>query len=125
MRLNSKLPSRMIAIAFFILLTLVCREASSIVIDKVVAVVNGEVITQREVMWLLLPLYEEYKQEYTGKRLQDKMVEAEDKVLNQLIDDKLILSEAKRQGIEVTDKEIETKIKEVKANFKTSKTMKG
>ena len=85
--------------------------ASPLVVDKIVGVVNGEVITQREVIQSLFPLYEEYKKEYTGKKLEEKMVEAEDMVLNQLIEDKLILSEAKKEGIKADDSEVEARVK--------------
>ncbi len=100
--------------------------AHPVVVDKIVGVVNGEVITQREVMQSLFPLYEEYKKEYTGKKLEEKMVEAEDMVLNQLIEDKLILaedmvlnqliedklvlSEAKKEGIKADDAEVEARL---------------
>lgn len=101
------------------LITLPKKAVFSAVIDKIVVLVNDEVITQREVAQLLFPLYEEYKKEYTGKRLERKMLEAENEVINQLIDDKLILSEAKSQGIEATDKEIEPKLAKVKEQFET------
>jgi peptidyl-prolyl cis-trans isomerase SurA len=112
-----------IVLAFLILVA--TTEAFSIVIDKIVAVVNNEVITQREVTRLLFPLFEKYKKEYTGKRLENKMLEAEDVVLTQLIDEKLILSEAKRQGIEATGKEIELRLKNVKNRFGTEKEFRG
>ena len=94
------------------------RQGNCAIVDKIAAVVNGEIITQREVAWLLMPYYEKYKKEYTGKHLADKMREAEEKILNQLIDDKLVLSEAKRQGIKVTDKEIEAKLANLKKRFR-------
>src|SRR3989338_6493562 len=90
--------------------------ASPLVVDKIVGVVNGEVITQREVMQSLFPLYEEYKKEYTGKKLEEKMVEAEDMVLNQLIEDKLVLSEAKKEGIKADDSEVEARIRGIIKN---------
>src|SRR3990167_4858143 len=82
---------------------LAMHYAHPAVVDKIVGVVNGEVITQSEVMQSLFPLYDEYKKEYTGKKLEEKMMEAEDMVLKQLIEDKLILSEAKKEGIKADD----------------------
>ncbi len=111
--------SRIIAAAIFAAFAVLPKEGLSRIIDKIIAVVNDEVITQRELTWLLTPIYGQYKKEYSGKRLEDKMIEAEDMVLNQLIDDKLIFSEAKRQGIEVTDKEIQAKLQALKNNFET------
>ena len=97
----------------------VTTDVLSVVIDKIVAVVNEEVVTQREVVRLLIPIYEQYKKEYTGKRLENKMIETEEMFLDQLIEDKLILSEAKRQGIEATDKEIERELQRIKNRFET------
>lgn len=105
--------------AVFASFVITAREAHGVVIDKIVAVVNGEIITQREIAWHLIPMYEQYRKEYTGRRLEKKMTEAEDAVLNQLIDDKLVLSEAKNNGIEVTNKESESKLQTVKNNFGT------
>lgn len=97
----------------------VAPAASCLIIDRIVAVVNDEVITQREVAHLLVPIYEEYKREYTGERLEGKVAEAENMVIDQLIDDKLILSEAKRQGVEAKDKEIALKLQTIKDKFET------
>ncbi len=93
------------------------RTAPAIMVDKIVAVVNGEIITQSEVTRLLIPYYENYKKEYTGDNLAQKMSEAETIILEQLIDDKLILAEAKRREISVSDDEINEKMKTVQARF--------
>ncbi|MBU4488022.1 MAG: peptidyl-prolyl cis-trans isomerase [Candidatus Omnitrophica bacterium] len=89
------------------------QYAHSVVVDKIVGVVNGEVITQREVAQYLYPVYEEYQKEYTGRNLEEKMMEAEDMVLNQLIEDKLILSEAKKEGIKADNDEVDARIREI------------
>jgi len=89
----------------------------AVIIDKIVAVVNEEVITQREVAKFLLPAYSRLSEEYTGTRLEVKMKEAERDIIEKLIDEKLILSEAKRRGIEAPKKEIERKIETVRSRF--------
>lgn len=101
-----------IAGAGFVLLA-AAATAPAVVIDKIVAVINGEAITQREAAQYLYPLYEEYQKEYTGKNLDDKMLEAEDMVLNQLIQDKLILSEAKKAGIKAEDDEVDARVSKI------------
>ncbi len=108
---------RTIAAAAILVFALL-QNAACVVIDKIVAVVNGEAITQRELAQHLFPLYEEYQKEYTGRNLEDKMLEAEDMVLDQLIQDKLILSEAKKSGIKAEDSEVDDKISSiVKSRF--------
>lgn len=111
-----KIMFNMVAITFVIAMT---TNGFCVVIDKIVVIVNDEVITQREINQRLFPAYEQYKKEYTGKKLENKMLEAEDMILDQLIEDKLILSEAKRQGVEATDKEAESKLQTVKDKFET------
>ena len=110
-----------IIISAMLLTFVITTEALSVVIDKIVAVVNGEVITQREMVQHLIPIFEEYKKEYTGRRLEEKMVEVEDMVLSQLIDDKLILSEAKKEGVEATDEEIDLKLQAIEDRFESEK----
>lgn len=87
--------------------------AYPVVVDKIVCVVNGEAITQREVAQYLYPIYAEYQKEYTGKNLEEKMIEAEDIVINQLIEDKLILSEAKKEGVQAGNDEVDARIREI------------
>ncbi|MBL7070645.1 MAG: peptidylprolyl isomerase [Candidatus Omnitrophica bacterium] len=108
----------------FLIIFTVARQfiltgALAAVVDKIVVVVNDLVITQREVAQHLYPYYEQYSKEYTGRRLESKMLEAEDEIMEDLIDDKLILSDAKRQGIEVNFRQIEERIEQVQKNFAT------
>jgi parvulin-like peptidyl-prolyl isomerase len=89
------------------------------VVDRIIAVVNNEVITQREVDRVLAPIYEQYRGLYYGDELVRKLEEARRGVVEELIEDKLILSEAKRLNIEVDDKEVEGRINDVAKRFKT------
>ncbi|MEA3305903.1 MAG: peptidylprolyl isomerase [Candidatus Omnitrophota bacterium] len=110
-----------IIISIALLIFVITTEALPVVIDKIVAVVNGEIITQHEMALYLIPVFEEHKKEYTGRRLREKMVEAEEVLLNQLIDDKLILSEAKKKGVGATDEEIDSKLQTVRDRFESEK----
>ncbi len=106
------------------LLTGFCLNFSShaAVLDKIVAVVNDEVITRGEVDKRLIPIAQQLKTRYhDAKELQDALNEARVDVTEQLIDDKLILSEAKRMKIEVSDKEINGQIASVKKRFDTER----
>jgi len=87
------------------------------VIDKIVAVVNNEVITQREIDGIIEPIYEQYRSLYYGDELISKLEEARAKVLNQLIEDRLILSEAKKLNVEVEDEAVEARINEMVKRF--------
>ena len=87
------------------------------VVDKIKAVVNNEVITQSEIDRLLYPLYLRYKDIYKGLELDEKLSEVTDEILEQLITDRLMLSEAKKEGIVISREEIDQKVKELEARF--------
>ena len=74
---------------------------SKALIDKIKAVVNNEVITQGEIDRILYPIYLRYKEIYQNEELNQKLEEASSEILGQLIEDRLLLSESKKQGIEV------------------------
>lgn len=83
-------------------------------LDRVVAVVNDEVITQAELDAFLRPLYEEYSQQYSGEELVKMIQEARQKLLNQLIEDKIVYQEAVKQEIVVTDDDLEKELQKFK-----------
>lgn len=87
-------------------------------IDKIAIVVNNEVITLGEIDQMLMPVYARYKVIYKDEReLIKKMEEARQKIVEQLIEDKLIVSEAKKQNIEIDEKEVDAKLKQVEKQF--------
>ena len=90
------------------------HDASAAVVDRIVVVVNNEIITQREIDILLIPVYAQYRTAYQGADLIRKLEEAREGIIKQLIEDRLILSEAKKQNITVEDKEIDAKVEEIK-----------
>ncbi|PIU41531.1 MAG: hypothetical protein COS99_04970 [Candidatus Omnitrophica bacterium CG07_land_8_20_14_0_80_42_15] len=87
------------------------------VMDKVLAIVNDEPITQSELDRVLLPVYKQYRTQYSQQELVLKLDEIRKNILNQMISDKLILSEAKKKKIEVKPEEIEGKLKDAKKKF--------
>jgi parvulin-like peptidyl-prolyl isomerase len=86
-------------------------------LDQVVAVVNDEIITQSEVDSLLHPLYEYYKKEYNGQELLRKLNDARRRLLNQLIEDRLVYQEAKKQGTEIDEKEVDGQMAQLQKKF--------
>jgi len=89
--------------------------------NKVVAVVNDEVITQQDVEQLKAILYAQYVQEYKGDELLKKMEELDKTLLKQMIDDRLILSRAKELKVRVTDEEVDERLRTIKNNFPSEK----
>lgn len=88
-------------------------SSSSAIVDRVVAVVNQEIITLSEVEILINPLSEEM---VTDDRLEKRRrVQAlHRQVLEKLIEEKLLDQEARKSGVKVSPKEIEATIDEVK-----------
>ncbi|MBU2062768.1 MAG: peptidyl-prolyl cis-trans isomerase [Candidatus Omnitrophica bacterium] len=87
--------------------------------EKILAVVNGNPITQTDVDEILTPIYLQYKNTYSGKELEQKMEIARSDILKQLIEDELMLEEAKRQELKIEDSEIDKLVNDLKANFNT------
>jgi peptidyl-prolyl cis-trans isomerase SurA len=86
---------------------------SEAVVDRVVAVVNQEIITLSEVEKLISPFKEEI---VAGDRLEkrERVQEICRKILDRLIEEKLIDQEVKKAGIKVSIKEVEATVEEVK-----------
>jgi len=82
-------------------------EAKQELLDRVVAVVNDDIITQSELDGLLRPLYEQYMRDYSGQTVMKMLAEAQDKLLSQLIEDRLVYQEAVNKKLDISETEIE------------------
>lgn len=95
---------------FVILILIIClpfARAEEELLDRVAAVVNDDVITQAELDAFLRPIYDDYSQQYSGPELMALIQEAREKILNQMIEDKLTYQEALTEKIEVSEDEID------------------
>lgn len=86
-------------------------------VNRVVAVVNEEIITQQDINQLLAVLYAQHVQSYKGDELLQKMEGLKKDILKQMIEDKLILSRAKELGVRVREEEVDSKLEYVKSGF--------
>ena len=86
---------------------------SEAVVDRVVAVVNQEIITLSEVEKWIDPLKDEIVAKDRLER-REQVQEICRKVLEKLIEDKLIDQEVKKSGVKVPSKEVEVALEEVK-----------
>lgn len=87
------------------------------IIDRVIAVINDEIIIQSELDRILNPIYKQYREIYSEKELGGKIDDARRELLIQMIEDKLILQEARKKGIVVLEEEIDRRLNEVKSKF--------
>lgn len=93
--------------------------------DKIVAIVNSEVITQKDlddfVNFTRLQLSARYK----GKELESKIQTMKLDLLDKLIEDRLILQEAKEAKITVDGNRIKQRINEIKKDYRTEAEFQG
>jgi len=114
-------PRLLLILAAF--LAIFQSSSHAVVVDKIRAVVNDEIITQSEIDRILYPIYLRYKDIYNGKELDKKLNEATNEILNQLIDDKVLLSEARKQGILVSEEEIEYRVENLKSSLPAEESL--
>lgn len=106
-----------IAILFAAVFMSVAFLAQAEVVDKIAIIVNNEIVTQGEIDRAMLPVYEQYKSIYSGDELFKKLEEARQRIVEQIIEDRLIFSEAKKMNIEVDEKAVDAKVKATKSHF--------
>jgi peptidyl-prolyl cis-trans isomerase SurA len=99
--MKTKFRTIALAFALFFSFTFHASADASVVVDRVVAVVNGEIITLSDLQ------REEALRKTEGK--QDVRLLLED-----MIDRKLQMTQAKRAGLDVTDKELNDAIADIK-----------
>ena len=104
------------AIAVFIL-GAAAHSLRAEIVDQIVAIINNDTVTYSEVRKVLNPIYSQYQKAYQGEELLEKMSKAKNEVLNQLIENKLLVQEARRRDIQVNSKEIDEHIEKIKARF--------
>lgn len=101
----------------FLLFGLPPAWAQRQLVDRVVAVINDDAITQSELEIYLRPLYDQLKQQYQGEELVRQLNDIRLKLLNQMIEDRLVFQEAKGRGITADESEIDAMIDEMKRKF--------
>ena len=100
---------------FFFLVFCWASVASAVVVDRIVAVVNDDVITLTELDENAAPLYQRYLSQIKDPVEKEKALqEIRKKVLQQMIDNLLVDQEARRRNIQVSDEEIDHFIENLK-----------
>ncbi len=86
--------------------------------DAIIAIVNNEAITLKDLKDYLGGIYRQLKVEHKSQQEIEQIIAAyEEKGVNQLIDDKLILDAAKKKGIEIRPDAIEKRLKEIRSRY--------
>ena len=87
--------------------------------DRIVAVVNTDLIMLSELKRDLLPDQERLRKLYTGEDLERRLKTAEAMAVTKMIERKLQLQAAKNKGVEVTDQEVTQAVQEMKKQGET------
>lgn len=86
--------------------------------DAIVAIVNNEVITLKDLKDYISNIYRQLKIEHkTPEEIQEIMASYEDKGINQLVEDKLILAAANDKGLEIRQDIADKRLKEIKGKY--------
>ncbi len=96
---------RNILIIFFI--TFASHINAAQLVDRVVAIVNSDVITMSEVNEEGAGTFKKISEDVPTERLKATLAQARKRILEDLIDKKLISHEAEKQGVKVSDAEVE------------------
>lgn len=100
-----------------LLYLLLVSPADSEVVSRVVAEVNGEIITSQELEQIIRPVFAKYKRAYSGEELERKMEQARKDAVAQLIERKLVLLEAKKQSILIDERDVEKRFSQIRSKF--------
>lgn len=109
--LNKQAYSLIVAV----LLVFFAGNASAQVVDRVVAVVNGELITLFDLNEKLKPFLERFQGRQIKNEDKKDILKLKKDVLDKMIEDILLRQQADEYGIEVSDMEVDNRIRQVKA----------
>ncbi len=88
------------------------------VLDRIVAVVNDEPITQRELEELMLPFFVSDEQKGLTRSSRE-IQEASAAALRQLIDERVVVQAARKAKIEASEADVQERLRQVRGRFPT------
>lgn len=89
--------------------------------DKIAAVVNNDIITQKDVDDFENFMRIQMSGEYSQTQVEEKINSLRKDMLTRLIEDRLILQEAKRQNIKIDENRIKAKVHAIKRRYISDK----
>jgi len=89
--------------------------------DKIIAIVNNEIITQKDLDDSINFMRVQFSQKYKGEQLEDKIQSMKSDLMQRLIEERLILQEAKKKNIKIDDSRIKAKINELKKRYNSER----
>lgn len=116
--MRKRVSLKSVFLPLVLLLSLAAAETRlALAEDKIVAVVNQDVITQKDLNDFLNFVRIQLSQRHKGRELEEGVRQARTDVLRRLIDDRLILQEAKKEKVEVDEARVRARLNEIKRGF--------
>lgn len=85
--------------------------------DKIIAIVNKDVITEKDLNDFINFMRMQLMTEYKGEKLESKIQSMKLDLLDKLIEDRLILQEAKKNNIQIDESRVKARIDEIKKEY--------
>lgn len=108
------LPALAAAVVFFV--SSACRAD---VVDRVIIVVNDEVITQRDYDRAFIPVKQGIENNFEGEELEARLKAAEEGIKDHLINAKLAISLAKKENVQIDEEELSSRIETIRSYYGT------
>ncbi|RMF88358.1 MAG: hypothetical protein D6736_10710 [Nitrospinota bacterium] len=102
-----------LGISILLLLWGIVSTGHAVIIDRILAKVNDEIITLSQVQEEGYPLLARLQAEFSGKELEARRQQIEEKMLQQLIDRVLQLQQARKLGLSVSEAEVDAALQDI------------
>jgi parvulin-like peptidyl-prolyl isomerase len=87
--------------------------------DKIAAIVNNDAITQRDLNDFINFTRMQLSSEYPPEAVESKINSMKPDLLNKLIEDRIILQEAKKNNLKVDEERVKARIEEIRRRYGT------
>ena len=113
-------PVRAALLLIPVIMMLWCTVTGAELIDRIVAIVNGDIITLSELRAVSLKYLQKMNAKFDLAYGKEQIEEAERRILDQLIDEKLIDQEADRLAVVITDREVDSAVRDMQSRNKVT-----
>lgn len=110
---------RVVHLAGLLLAAAVVSAPPVIAEDKIVAVVNNEVVTQKDLDTFINFMRIQLSNQYSAEALEAKVASMRQDLLQRLVEDRLILQEAKKSGLAIDPNRIKGKLNDIKRAYRS------
>jgi parvulin-like peptidyl-prolyl isomerase len=87
--------------------------------DKIVAIVNNDIITEKDLNDFINFMRMELQVDYQGEELEQKIQGLREDLLDKLIEDRLILQEAKKEKLNIDQARVKARVDELRDRYLT------